>query len=259
MTPLGRILNRFSSDTYAIDDSLPFILNILLAQLVGLLGALIVSLYAMPWLALVVVPMTPVYFSIQNRYRHSSRDIKRLSSNALSPLYAQFTETLHGLSTIRAMRVEPRFLRDFLGKLEESTRAELTANAAVRWLGLRLKCLGALLVGGAGFIAAITSAHASNPEMVGLAISYALSITGLLAGVLNALAETEQEMVAIERVDKYCTLLPEKNAQGSTEPSVGWPCQGVITFDNVTLRYRYVITISLLFEVGQIEAEYSLI
>lgn len=38
VTPLGRLLNRFSSDTYTIDDSLPFILNILLAQLAGLIG-----------------------------------------------------------------------------------------------------------------------------------------------------------------------------------------------------------------------------
>lgn len=38
VTPLGRILNRFSSDTYTIDDSLPFVLNILLSQVVGLIG-----------------------------------------------------------------------------------------------------------------------------------------------------------------------------------------------------------------------------
>lgn len=41
ITPLGRILNRFSSDTYTIDDSLPFILNILIAQLAGLIGKLL--------------------------------------------------------------------------------------------------------------------------------------------------------------------------------------------------------------------------
>lgn len=38
MTPSGRILNRFSSDTYTVDDSLPFILNILLAQFFSLVG-----------------------------------------------------------------------------------------------------------------------------------------------------------------------------------------------------------------------------
>lgn len=38
ITPLGRIVNRFSSDTYTVDDSLPFILNILLAQTFSLIG-----------------------------------------------------------------------------------------------------------------------------------------------------------------------------------------------------------------------------
>lgn len=37
-TPVGRILNRLSSDVYAIDESLPFVLNIFLAQIFGLFG-----------------------------------------------------------------------------------------------------------------------------------------------------------------------------------------------------------------------------
>lgn len=93
MTPLGRIINRFSSDTNTIDDSLPFILNILLALIFSLVGTLSVSLFAMPWLALLIFPMIPIYFNIQSRYRKTSREVKRLSSVALSPIYMHFTET----------------------------------------------------------------------------------------------------------------------------------------------------------------------
>ena len=235
---MGRILNRFSSDTYTVDDSLPFILNILLAQVVGLVGAVFISLYAMPWLSLVVIPMVPVYLSIQYRYRHASRDIKRLSSNALSPLYTHFTETLQGLVTIRTMRASVRFQRDFHAKLEESIKAQLTAAAAQNWLSIHLQLLGALLVGGAGILAAITATHATNPGLVGLAISYALSITHILAGVLNAMAETEQELVAVERIQQYLQIEGEENAEGSANPPFGWPVQGVLNFKNVQLSYR---------------------
>lgn len=110
-------MNRFSSDTYTIDDTLPFILNILIAQLAGLVGTLVICLYGMPWLVLLIIPMCPIYLSIQSRYRNSSRDIKRLSSNAMSPIYTHFTETVQGLATIRSMRATGRFHRDFLVKV----------------------------------------------------------------------------------------------------------------------------------------------
>ncbi|XP_017854480.1 multidrug resistance-associated protein 7 [Drosophila busckii] len=238
ITSVGRILNRFSSDTNTVDDSLPFILNILLAQLVGLLGALCVSLYAMPWLALVIVPMVPIYLQLQQRYRHASRDIKRLSSNAMSPLYTHFTETLQGLDTIRSMRASARFQRDFQAKLEDSTKAQLTASAAQQWLALRLQLLGALLVGGAGLLAAITASHATNPGLVGLCISYALSITAQLGDLLHAVAETEQELIAVERIDQYLQLEGEQQAAGSMDPPFGWPTQGVLSFKQVQLSYR---------------------
>ncbi|XP_073826163.1 ATP-binding cassette sub-family C member 10 [Musca autumnalis] len=245
ITSVGRILNRFSSDTYTVDDSLPFILNILLAQVVGLVGSIVISLYAMPWLGLIIVPMVPIYLSLQHRYRHASRDIKRLSSNALSPLYTHFTETLQGLNTIRTMRASSRFQRDFHAKLEESIKAQLSSSAAQNWLSMRLQLLGAALVGGAGILAAVTSAHASNPGLVGLAISYALSVTHILGGVLNAVAETEQELVAVERIEQYLQIEGEDNAEGTVNPPFGWPAQGSIDFRKVELRYREHLTPAL--------------
>lgn len=238
VTPLGRILNRFSSDTYTIDDSLPFILNIFLSCLAGLLGSLIVSLYALPWLGLIIAPLVPIYFDIQNKYRNSSRDIKRLSSNALSPLYAHFTETLQGLPTIRAMRATTRFQQDFSVKLEESIRAQLTSSAASCWLSMRLQLLGAAIVGGAGVLTAMTSAHTTSPGLVGLAISYALSISNLLSGVLSSFTETEQEMIAVERVKQYLNLQAEPNYDGTQDAPFSWPHQGVIKFKNVYMSYR---------------------
>jgi hypothetical protein len=44
-----------------VDDSLPFILNILLANAVSLAGLLAVLLYSQPLLALVLLPLALVY------------------------------------------------------------------------------------------------------------------------------------------------------------------------------------------------------
>ena len=51
--------------------------------------------------------------------------------------------------------------------------------------------------------------------MIGLSLSYALSITDILNGVLTTSAETEQEMVSVERIQEYIQLPPQVP---STEP-----------------------------------------
>ncbi|KAG7036545.1 ABC transporter C family member 13 [Cucurbita argyrosperma subsp. argyrosperma] len=64
-TPGGRILNRLSSDLYTIDDSLPFILNILLANFVGLLGIAIVLSYVQVFFLLLLLPFGYIYSKLQ--------------------------------------------------------------------------------------------------------------------------------------------------------------------------------------------------
>jgi ABC-type multidrug transport system fused ATPase/permease subunit len=60
-TPHGRVVNRFSSDTNTVDDSLPFIMNILLANAVSLALVLAVLAYSQPQLLVLLLPLALLY------------------------------------------------------------------------------------------------------------------------------------------------------------------------------------------------------
>ncbi|XP_033313580.1 multidrug resistance-associated protein 7 [Bombus bifarius] len=243
--PFGRILNRFSSDTYTVDDSLPFIANILFAQLFGLIATVIVIAYGIPWILLVLAPLIPIYHWIQNHYRLTSRELKRLSSAALSPLYAHFNETLHGLSTIRAFRMVSRFKQANELLLEISQKTQFASFAVSQWLALRLQLIGVALLAGVSNIAVLQHQYdIADPGLIGLIITYTLSVTGLLSGVVNAFVETEREMIAVERVKQYLENVPVETAKGENPP-YAWPSQGVIEFRNVVLKYREHLVPSL--------------
>lgn len=239
LTPLGQILNRFSSDLSTVDDSLPFILNIFLANLFGVVGPLAVTVYAMPWICLVLLPLTFLYFNIQGRYRPASRDLKRVGSVAMSPIYTHYSETLAGVSTIRAMQAVPRFVRENMERLESSLKTNYSGQAASQWLELRLQMIGCAVVTGVAVIAVVEHHIAgANPGLVGLAISYALGITGKLSGLVSSFTETERELVAVERVGQYLNLIKQENNKGTVTSPYNWPSEGVISMKSVAMRYQ---------------------
>ncbi|CAF1242551.1 unnamed protein product [Adineta steineri] len=211
ITPSGRILNRFSSDTWSVDDSLPFILNILLANIFSLLGTLILSCYGLPKFLIILIPLTIFYYFIQNYYRWTSREIKRISSVTLSPVYAHFGETISGLSTIRAFRHAKRFIDHNFILVSNSIRTQFASLVASSWLGFRLQLIGIIMVAGISLIGVfehVYTIEGANPALVGLSLSYILSVTGLLNGLITSFTETEKEMVGVERVTAYIDNLP---------------------------------------------------
>lgn len=80
--------------------------------------------------------------------------------------------------------------------------------------------------------------------IIGLAISYALTVTNALNGFVTVLTETEKEMISVERACEYIegVEVEREYDHGTTRRnSYLWPQQGVIRFKNVFLRYRFVI------------------
>lgn len=255
--PLGRILNRFSSDLYSLDDTLPFQTNILLAQLFGLTGAVIVTIYGMPWITLMHIPLAFVYYSVQRYYRHTSRDLKRIYSVSLSPLYAHFTETLQGLVVVRGMRAGYRFIQRADSLLEVSQRAQFDQQVAAQWLNLRLQLIGLTMLGGVSALALLQHHFdAIQAGLVGLVISYALTVTGYLNSVVTSLTEAETEMVSVERIHGYLEGAQGERREGSVLPPFGWITHGSVRFSNVYLRYQdhnpYALR-RVNFEVGSAE------
>uniref|UniRef100_A0A8C7QFD4 ATP-binding cassette, sub-family C (CFTR/MRP), member 10 n=1 Tax=Oncorhynchus mykiss TaxID=8022 RepID=A0A8C7QFD4_ONCMY len=238
-TPLGRILNRFSSDLYSVDDTLPFFLNILLANIFGLLGMLIVMSYGLPWVLVPLLPLGLLYHCTQRFYRHTSRDLKRLCSLTLSPVYSHFSETLSGLGTIRASSSASRFEEENERRLEQNQRCLFLCNAAMQWLDIRLQIIGVVVVTGIGVIAVVQHQFKSiDSGLVGLSLSYALSITGLLSSLIFSFTQTELQLVSVERTEEYSTTLPTEPQHSNPQVPTSWPEQGWVEFRGAVLCYR---------------------
>ncbi|XP_077379727.1 ATP-binding cassette sub-family C member 10 isoform X2 [Festucalex cinctus] len=238
-TPLGRVLNRLSSDVYGVDDSLPFVLNILLADAFALLGALAVMSLALPWLLLALPPLALLYLRAQSHYRHTSRELKRLCAVTLSPVYSHFSETLAGLATIRASRSCARFEEESVRRLDQNQRCLFLSNAAAQWLDIRLQLIGVAVVTGLAAVAVVQHRlRVVDPGLVGLALSYALSVTSLLSGLILAFAQTEMQLVSVERAHEYSSRLPAEPQYQDPQLPPSWPARGSVEFRHVVLAYR---------------------
>ncbi|KAJ8384161.1 hypothetical protein AAFF_G00208630 [Aldrovandia affinis] len=238
-TPLGRILNRFSSDLYSVDDTLPFVLNILLANVFSLLGIVVVMSYGLPWILLLLLPLGALYYNIQRFYRHTSRELKRFYSLTLSPMYTHFSETLTGICTIRASGSASRFEEENESRLERNQRCLFASNAAMQWLDIRLQMIGVAVVTGISVISVIQHQTKSfDPGLVGLSLSYALLITNLLSGLIFSFTQTETQMVCVERTEEYSSDVPVEPQHCTLQVCHSWPEQGRIEFHGAVLSYR---------------------
>lgn len=237
-TPTGRVVNRFSSDVACVDDSLPFLLNILLANAAGLLGLLVVLGSGLPWLLLLLPPLSIVYHRVQRHYRASARELRRLSSLTLSPLYTHLADTLAGLPVLRAAGATYRFEEENQHLLELNQRCQFASYATVQWLDVRLQLMGAVVVSAIAGIALVQHQQGlANPGLVGLALSYALSLTGLLSGLVSSFTQTEVMLVSVERLEEYSCDLAQEPLGHPLQPA-SWLTRGSVEFRDVVLVYR---------------------
>ena len=240
-TPTGRILNRFSSDIYKIDEVLARTFNQLFVNAAKSSFTLVIISVSTPAFVALIIPLALTYYWIQRYYLRTSRELKRLDSVSRSPIYAHFQETLGGVSTIRAYRQQHRFELENEWRVDSNLKAYFPAVSANRWLAIRLEFIGAVVIlAAAGFsIISVANKSGLSPGLVGLAMSYALQITTALNWIVRQTVEVETNIVAVERVLEYARLPSEApEIIPNRRPPVAWPAKGELDFVNYSTRYR---------------------
>eukprot|EP01121_Diplochlamys_sp_Union-15-3_P018939 TRINITY_DN7011_c0_g1_i1.p1 TRINITY_DN7011_c0_g1~~TRINITY_DN7011_c0_g1_i1.p1 ORF type:complete len:625 (+),score=107.71 TRINITY_DN7011_c0_g1_i1:214-1875(+) len=236
-TPVGRILNRFSKDIYTVDEQLPRVLGMSISTCLSVLAVIIIISSVTPVFLISLIPLTYLYNYIQQYYMSSSRELKRLDSVSKSPVYALFSETLSGVSTIRAYSKEGAFSIRNETQVDQNNRAYYMWLVSNRWLGLRLEFVGACVVFGSAFFAVLDKGSI-NPGLAGLSITYALQLTGQLNWLVRMSTEVETNLIAVERCVEYSEMNVEADPLTSYPVPGNWPSKGVIKFSDLSIRYR---------------------
>ncbi|XP_032733917.1 multidrug resistance-associated protein 1-like isoform X3 [Lontra canadensis] len=235
--PIGQIINRFTKDMFIIDTRFHYYLRTWVNCTLDVIGTVLVIGGALPLFILGVIPLMFLYLTIQRYYVASSRQIRRLAGASRSPIISHFSETLSGVSTIRAFGHEQRFIQQNKEVVNENLVCFYNNVISNRWLSVRLEFLGNLMVFFAALLA-VLAGKSIDSAIVGLSISYALNITQSLNFWVRKACEIETNAVSIERVCEYENMDKEAPWIMSKRPPSQWPEKGIVEFINYQAQYR---------------------
>ena len=243
VTPTGRILNRFAADMDKVDLELTQSLSQGISTVFSVLGAIGAIIAATKGTFLVpLLPIGYMYYLIQKWFRKTSTELQRITSIANSPIFADFSQTLSGTSTIRAYGEEHRFFTQCKNSFDSMNSSYILVQLANYWLGLRLGVLGGLM---AAFIGGMSVATSSSgfipPGWLGLALSYCIEVTNYLKHGVRMIATIEAQMNSVERILYYTNNIePEapEYAEEEDPDTTSWPSKGSIELRDASMRYR---------------------
>lgn len=240
-TPIGRVINRFSSDMQSIDrEAMGNIMQFISCSFMPILSAYVIASRFIYLLALMLLVLIAA-FQVAKTYLQSARELKRLDSTAKSPVYAHFTESLNGLSTIRAFDgAADRFTAQNMRKVDEANAAEFYLYCAQRWMSFRLNMLSAVVSGGCGIMVYKFAGNLGVSSAVsGLVLNYATDFCSYMTAAISAEATMEMSMNSVERVGEYCQLPQEAPATVEEhKPPPTWPDAGAIKATKLCLKYE---------------------
>ena len=237
-TPMGRIVNRFSEDINQCEGPVSGAFSEWMEAFFRFIGSIVSIVVVVPFIVAVFVPIAIIFYFIQKIFVTTSRQLTRIESVKMSPVYSHFGETLTGAITIRAFSLQEKFIQQLYEKVDEQVQCRYAISIADIWLAVRLETLGNIITFMSAFLAIFLRNSLSESE-VGFVINYSLAISHVLDSLVTATAGLENSIVSVERIMEYLDLKPEAPWKNESKqvPDI-WPQTGNIEINNLSIRYR---------------------
>ena len=232
-TPVGRTLNRFTADFDAIDSRLGNDIGFLLYHILELAGIIIAGLFVSPSMLLFALLLLLLCGWVTGWYLSGAREVKRLESNAKSPIFEQFGSALAGIGTIRAFDKTDVYIERMFAKIDTHARAQWFLWLCQRWLALRTNAIGAVF---SILVAAVIAFYNIEASLAGFALSFALQYSDAILWTTRCYANCEINFNAVERVAEYADLSVE-NQSASFKVPAAWPTEGRLQVSNLVVGY----------------------
>nr|AXN55886.1 ABC transporter C family member 1 [Crocus sativus] len=238
-TPSGRILSRASSDQTNIDLFLPFFVGMTVSMYITVLSIIFITCQSAWPTIIAIFPLGWLNIWYRNYYLATSRELTRIDSITKAPVIHHFSETILGVMTIRCFRKEQRFSEENLKRVNTNLTNDFHNNGANEWLGFRLELIGSVVLCISALLMVMLPSNFIKPELVGLSLSYGLSLNSVLFWAVWISCFIENKMVLVERIKQF-TNIPSEAAwriEGCL-PTPNWPNRGDITLNDLKVRYR---------------------
>ncbi|KAK3604646.1 hypothetical protein CHS0354_007189 [Potamilus streckersoni] len=245
-TPVGRIVNRFSSDLDEVDIRLPSITEILIQNSLQIIFAVVMICYVSLWFLLALIPFVICFVLLHKIFASGVKELKRHDAITRSPFLSHVTATVQGIFTIGAYQKEKQFSDKFHRLLDINSAPFYLFYCSNRWLSVRLDLMSAFVIGITGMLILLTYENIT-PSLAGLAMAFAIQMTGLFQYTIRTSLETEARFTSVQRLQVYSKEV-ESEAPAimkDNRPPNDWPSEGKIEFINYHMRYRENLPLSL--------------
>ncbi len=212
--PVGRIVTRFSSDYGNVFRMFGGPLAEFLAIIFDLTCMLILisvaSLYYLPMILFIGLANYGVYRLNRNRLRIERREL----SASRSPSIAHFAETTQGASTIRIFGRQPTFMTRFARLNNRFQDQRMRTTKVLLTFSMQMSGLTALLLLMTGLAGYWLAQHGLvSVGSIGVAFTFVVFSGNTLQNFFEWLAQFEEAMTGVERLDDYLRRKLEPGAR----------------------------------------------